>query len=262
MRIFRPESKQTEMNKILILAFAAFVSLNTMAQTTITNGGLENWTGSGTSIEPTQWNSTKSAGGSFGGFAPQTCWRETANPHGGTYYAKLVTKNALGTNVNGALTTGRIMAPSTNAAEGYIQTVTTDPDFRMSFTGKPDSLVFWYKYTPVVKMDYPSVEARIHINGCQAPEIPVNNNHPNDTANIVARAKWAGANATVSTWTCVSVPFVYRNSTTPQYILITSTSSASTLEFSTKQRIGPRTILKLSITQPLLQELSIRFCIM
>ncbi len=216
------------MKKTLLLVFAAIVSLHISAQTTITNGSMESWTNpTSNTAEPTQWNSTKSAGGSFGGFAPQTCWREATNPHGGTYCAKLVTGNTLGNNVNGALTTGQVTVPSTTPAEGFIQTVTTDANFRMSFTGRPDSLVFWYRYT-AVGVDYPSVEARIHINGCQAPEIPVNNNHPNDTANIVARAKWQGANATVGTWTRVSVPFVYRNGTTPQYILITSTSSGAT----------------------------------
>jgi hypothetical protein len=215
------------MNKILLSVFAVLATLSLAAQTTITNGDFATWTGSGATIEPTQWNSTKTAGGTFGSFAIQTLWQESTIKHSAPYSAKLVTGNTLGNNVNGALTTGRVMVPSTTPAEGFIQTVTNDNNYKMTFTGRPDSLVFWYQYTPVGG-DYPSVEARIHVNGCEAPETPVNNNHPNDTANIVARAQWAGANATVATWTRVAVPFVYRNGTTPQYILITSTSSATT----------------------------------
>lgn len=212
------------MNKLLLLAFAALVSLNTMAQTTITNGGLESWTGSGNTIEPTQFNSTKSASGSFSGFTPQTLWQETNNPHGGTYCARIVTGNALGTVVNGALTTGQVVANSTNKSEGYIQTVVGNANHRMDFTARPDTFVFWYRYTSV-SGDYPRVEARLHTSTCQAPEIPVNGNHSLDTANIVARALWTGAGVTVSGWTRVAVAFNYRVTTSPTYILITSTSS-------------------------------------
>ncbi len=214
------------MRKNLLLVFLFVVSILSNAQTTITNGNMENWGGSGASIEPTQWNSTKSAGGAFGGFAPQTLWQDPSTLNGGQSCAKLVTGNALGNTVNGAMTTGRIMVPSTNASEGYIGTITTDPNYRMAFTGRPDSLVFWYKASPV-GVDYPSVEARIHINDCYNPETPVNNNHPNAVANIVARATWQGTSTAVGTWTRVAVPFVYVNSTVPQYILITSTPSGN-----------------------------------
>lgn len=206
-----------------LLSSFAFIAIN--AQTTITNGNMELWDNPGnSSAEPANWNSGKTAGGTWGGQVPQTCWRDTSSLNGGSYCAKLVSGEVLGNVANGALTTGRLMAKTITKAEGYIETVTSDPNFRMNFIGKPDSFVFWYRYSPKGN-DYPRVEARLHINTCQAPEIPVNGNHSLDTNNIVARALWTGSNTTVSGWTRVSVPFVYRNSTTPQYILITSTSS-------------------------------------
>ncbi len=214
------------MKKSLLLLFAMVATaITAFAQTTIANAGMENWTGSGNSIEPQYWNSSKSANGTFAGFVPQTCWQESSNPHSGTYCAKIVSGSALGNVVNGALTTGQLQANSTNKSEGYIKDLVNDPNFHMSFTAKPDSFVFWYRYTSV-NSDYARVEARLHVGTCYAPETPVNGNHPDSSANIIARAMWTGPTSTVSGWTRVSVPFVYTaNTNTPVYILITCTSS-------------------------------------
>ncbi len=220
------------MKKILFSLFIAVFSLySATAQTTITNGNMEGWDNpTGQNAEPANWNSTKSASGTYAAFTPQTCWRDASTLNGGTYCAKISTIHVtLGnTDVNGVLTTGQVIANSTVKAEGYIKTQTADATHRMDFTGRPDSLVFWYKYTPT-GTDYPSVEARLHTSNCEAPEIPVNGNHALDTANIVARAQWQGSTSTIATWTRVAVPFVYRNGTTPQYILFTCTSSGDAL---------------------------------
>lgn len=206
-----------------LLAFSAWIGV--AAQTTVVNGSMESWDSpSSSSAEPSNWNSGKTAGGTWGGSVPQTCWRDTSTLNGGAYCAKLVSGIVLGNVANGALTTGRLMAKTTSKAEGYIETVTNNSSFNMPFIGKPDSFVFWYRYAPQGS-DYPRVEARLHESTCQVPEIPVGNNHPLDTNNIVARALWTGSNAAQTGWVRVAVPFVYRKSTTPQYILITSTPS-------------------------------------
>ncbi len=213
------------MKKIFLSLFVAAFSFSSFAQTTIANGNMENWDSpTGAAAEPSNWNSGKTASGSVALLVPQTCYRDASTLNGGSYCAKVVTTNYIGTVVNGALTTGQLIANSTVKAEGYIRTQTADATHRMDFVGRPDSIVFWYKYTPS-GTDYPRVEARLHISNCEAPEIPVNNNHPLDTINIVARALWTGGTGTISNWTRVSVPFSYRNATTPAYILITSTSS-------------------------------------
>lgn len=198
----------------------------TMAQSTIANGNMENWTNVGSNTEEPQfWNSNKTGGGqASSAFAPQTCYREGNNPHGGAFCARVVSGNAFGVVVNGSLTTGRVEAPSTNKSEGYIRTIASDPNFRMSFTARPDSFVFWYRYSPS-GTDYPRVECRLHVGNAYTPEAPVNNNHPDSTMNIIGRAQWTGSTSAVSGWTRVSVPFVYVDNRTPQYILVTTTSS-------------------------------------
>ncbi len=202
------------------------MSLAGKAQTTIGNANMENWTGSGSTTEPQYWNSNMTGGGnaSTGG---QTCFQETTNPHGGTYCARVKTGFYIITTVNGSLTTGKVEAPTINKSDGYIRTIPGDPNYSMPFTGRPDSLVFWFRYDSY-SSDYPNVEARLHVGNCYAPETPSNNNHPDSTVNIIARAKWLNVpNSDVATWTRVSLPFVYVDGRTPQYILITSTSSGN-----------------------------------
>ena len=206
----------------LYLVFIVLISVCLLnAQTAITNGNLESWQNVGSNTEePTQWNSNKTGGGQAGSsLAPQTCYREASNPHGGTYCARVVSGNALGIVVNGSLATGKIEAPSTNKSEGYIRTIATDPNYAMPFTGRPDSLIFWYRYTKQGS-DFPRVEARLHVGNAYAPEAPVNNNHPDSTVNIIARAQWQGPATTVSGWTRIAVPFIYVDNRTPQFILI------------------------------------------
>jgi hypothetical protein len=219
------------MKKTLLSLFTLFATTLLFAQTTITNGTMESWDNvGGNTEEPSRWNSNKTGGGNATS-GPQTCFREATNPHGGTYCARVKTGLAFGiVVVNGSLTTGKVEAPTTNKSEGYIRTIPitpTDSTYGMRFIGRPDSLVFWYRYDSY-SSDYPRVEARLHVGYAYAPEAPVGGNHPDSTVNIVARAQWTNApTSDISTWTRVSMPFVYVDSRTPQYILITTTSSGN-----------------------------------
>lgn len=217
------------MKKQLLVFVIACFSIGAIAQSTIGNGNLENWTDVGSNKEePTNFNSVKNASGNSTAitFAPQSCYREDVNPHAGTYCAKITTGNALGQSTPGSMTTGRVMIPSLTASEGYIRTIPTDPNYNMPFYSRPDSLVVWYRYTKQGS-DYPSVTALLHQGYAYLPEVPVNNNHPDSSANIIARAEWLGASASVGSWTRIAIPFVYVDSRTPDYILITLTSSAN-----------------------------------
>lgn len=214
------------MKKITISILFLSLTIPSFSQTVINNADFTNWTAVGQATEePQYWNSNKTGGGNAGSaFAPQTCYRESNNPHSAPYCAKVVSGSAVGIVVNGSLTTGKVEAPSTNKSEGYIRTIANDANYGMPFTGRPDSLIFWFRYTSVSN-DYPRVEARLHVGNAYSPEAPVNGNHPDSTMNIIARAQWTGATASVANWTRVSIPFVYVDSRTPQYILITTTSS-------------------------------------
>ncbi len=216
------------MRKIYLSLIALAMSCTVMAQiTAIGNGGMEDWDNVGSNTEePKQWNSNKNGSG-YATFGPKTCTRD-GNPHSGSYCAKVTTGSALGNVVNGSLTTGKVEAPSTTKAQGYIssQAYATDTNYRMRFTGRPDSLVFWIKYTPADANDKPRVEARLHVGNAYAPEAPVSSNHPDSTVNIIARAAYLGSpGVTIGSWTRVSLPFTYVDNRTPKFILISTTSS-------------------------------------
>jgi len=218
------------MNKRIYSLFAALVfAAVTFSQTQLGNASFEDWENVGSNTEePLQWNSNKTGGGQAPN-GPKTCER-AGNAHSGSYCAQVKTGMAFGiVVVNGSLTTGNVEAPSTQKSEGYIRTIATDPAKRMSFTGRPDSIVFWIKYSPQGS-DYARVEARLHVGFAYAPEAPVGGNHPDSTQNIIARAAWnnsAASNKTISNWTRISLPFTYVDNRTPQYILITTTSSGA-----------------------------------
>lgn len=199
------------------------------AQTTIMNHGFENWQNVGSATEePTQWNSIKTGSGNSTAisFAPQSCFRESNNPHSGMYCVRLVTGSVAGNVAPGSLTTGRLIVPSFDPKEGYIHSIAGSTDFAMPFNGRPDSIVFWVRYNRAGN-DYPSISAYLHVGNIYVPEQPYNNNHPDSSVNIIARAQWNGPASSISSWTRYAVPFVYVDGRTPQYILITATPTAN-----------------------------------
>lgn len=204
------------------------LSYSIFAQTTILNSSFETWQGSGQTIEPTNWNSNKTGTGQApSAFAPVTCYQESNNPHSGTYCARVESGSAFGVVVNGSLVTGRVNAPSTNKAEGYVSSIANDPDFSMPFIGRPDSVIFWFRYAPSGS-DYFTVSAFLHVGTMYSPETPVNNNHPNNTANIIARGTYSSAaGVATSSWTRIAIPLVYVDNRIPEYIFIATTSSGN-----------------------------------
>ncbi|HWB63853.1 MAG TPA: PCMD domain-containing protein, partial [Chitinophagales bacterium] len=214
------------MKRILsIISFISICFFSSYGQTAVPNGSFESWSNIGTSTEEPQYYHSNKDGGGWATYGPQTCYRDTSTLNGGSYCAKIISGSALGNVVNGACTTGRVEAPTTNKSDGYIRSESTNTGYITSFTGRPDSLVFWYRYTSV-SSDYPTVEARLHVDSAYAPETS-NSHHASTNYNIIARALWQGGASSVSGWTRVSVPFTYVDSRTPQYIFITSTSSGN-----------------------------------
>lgn len=208
-----------------------FYQLN--SQTQITNGGFENWGGNaapGVAAEPTNWYSNKS-GSTTAQLGPQTCSQETSGVHGGLSCARIESKTVpvIGTVVNGNLTTGVINAPSTNKADGYIGTVnfSSATDVRkMSFTGQPDSLVGWYKYTAGGANETGKVTAILHTGDYFDPETPTTH-HPDLSANKIARALFFTPTGNATTWKRFSVPFVYSSLAVPTHIMVNITSSSN-----------------------------------
>ena len=218
------------MKTLATLLLSAAFGLTATAQTTITNAGFENWGNAspGVAGEPTSWYSNKS-GSLIASIGPQTCFKDSLDQHSGSYCVKMITENYLGTAVNGVVTTGVVNAPSTSKASGYIGTVnysTSSDDSRMPFTGRPDSLVGWYKYTPGGTGEMGKIRCILHTADYYDPETPTTD-HPDPTANKIADDTFFTPTTTVATWTRFSVPFTYVSSATPTYIMINATASAN-----------------------------------
>lgn len=211
-----------------------FLTANAFAfgQTQITNGGFENWGNAspGVANEPSSWYSNES-GSSTAQLGPQTCFKETSSVHSGTACVRVENKVVpiIGTIVNGNVTTGVVNAPTTNKANGYIGTInySSSSDIRrMTFTGRPDSLVGWYKYTSGGTGETGKVTAILHNNQYFDPETPTTY-HADPTADKIARATFFTPTGNNANWTRFSVPFVYTSTSSPAYVMVNITSSAN-----------------------------------
>lgn len=218
------------MNKTFTTLFLLSASLFSFGQTSIMNAGFENWTGSGANIEPTSWHSNKSGTG-LASSGPQTCFQETSGPHSGNSCVRVETKYYILAVVNGNVTTGQVNAPSTNKSEGYLGATGTN---KQAFTGRPDSLVGWYKYTQATggtgaAAEQAKVYAILHTGDYYDPAAPVNSNHSDLSANKIGDALYVSPAANQSSWKRFTVPFNYVNSNTPAFIMVNITSSNNQL---------------------------------
>lgn len=120
------------MKKFLLAAIVTGISAVAFAQTTF---DFETWTGN----EPQGWiseNELMLAGN------PQSCFEETnaADVHGGLKAMRLLS-------VTMSFPVAGLPNPIGLAAPGKL--VSFQPKFGMAYTGRPASVDFWYKYTPV-----------------------------------------------------------------------------------------------------------------
>lgn len=212
----------------LFLAMGAFA----FGQTQIANAGFENWDNVGSSTEePTSFNSNKTGTG-LASSGPQTCSRATS-PHSGSYCVRVETKYFIIATVNGNVTSGVVEAPSSNKSEGFLS-ATSGNGARIPLTGRPDSLVGWYKYTQATggtgaAAEQGKVRVILHTGDYYDPETPVNSNHPNMSANKIGDALYVTPAANQATWKRFSVPFNYASSSTPAYVMVNITSSNNQL---------------------------------
>lgn len=202
------------------------ISLLGFSQTQIANAGFENWEGSGNSAEPVSWNSNKTGTG-LASSGPQTCFQETTNPHSGTSCVRVETIYYILAVVNGNVTSGVVNAPNTDKLKGYLSASGAD---KISFTGRPDSLVGWYKYTQATSgtgaaAEQAKVRAILHSGDYFDPETPYQSNHADLSANKIGDALFVSAASNQTTWKRFTVPFNYTSTATPAYIMINITSS-------------------------------------
>ena len=220
------------MKKFSMLLIAAACCHAGICQTTITNGGFENWGNTvpagDTHTEPTNWYSNQS-GSSIAQLGGETCFQDASIFHSGLYSVRVTTiSGPLSTVINGNVTTGVVDAPTLTKSDGYIGTVnysSSSDDRRMAFTGRPDSLVGWYQYTQGGSSEQGKIRAILHTGDYYDPETPTTY-HPDPTANKIADLTFLTPMSNVSTWTRFSMPFTYVSSSSPAYIMINMTSSA------------------------------------
>src|SRR5690554_2075275 len=214
----------TNFKMILLIVASSLLSLNTFAQQQIGNSDFESWDELGNDNErPANWNNIKNGDlcwlCGFGSL--QTSWRDTEVRPGstGNYSARIQSGNAGGIIVNGAITLGRLHAPSPSASAGYNKTTRSNAQYYQTLTDVPDSVVFWAKYSITTSADSARISAIIHDNyDLRDPLDGASQSH------VVATA--IKSFQTAGDWMRISVPFSYTGpSTDGQYILVTLTSS-------------------------------------
>jgi PKD repeat protein len=212
----------------LFLAASAFA----FGQTQIANAGFENWDNAGNPTEePTSFNSNKTGTG-LATSGPQTCSR-AGSPHSGNYCVRVETKYFIIATVNGNVTSGVVEAPSSNKSLGFLS-ATAANNARIALTGRPDSLVGWYKYTQATggtgaTAEQGKVRVILHTGDYYDPETPVSGNHPDMSVNKIGDALYVTPAANQASWKRFSVPFNYVNGNTPAFVMVNITSSNNQL---------------------------------
>ena len=221
----------------LIVLLSISIIINAQPTPQPPNPGFENWTGSGATMEPTNYHSNETGTGwaTSGG---QTCFQDATTFHSGSYSAKIKTISFIGQAVNGSLTSGLVNAPTTVKSDGYIGTMqgANGTDIRrIAFNGRPDSLIGWYKYTQSTSTggtgganEIGKVYAILHVGNYYDPSTS-SSYHPDSSINKIGEALFLTPASNVGSWTRFSVPFSYVSGNTPAYLLLNCTSSNNQL---------------------------------
>ncbi|MDG1842095.1 MAG: T9SS type A sorting domain-containing protein [Crocinitomicaceae bacterium] len=212
------------MTKNILLLFLLSSSL-VFSQQQIGNSDFEQWENVGApNEEPINWNSFKTASGSFASFASKQIEQSSNVRPGssGTSSSRVYSVSTFGIVANGNMTIGKINMGSTSpaAAENYNYSVVSDSNFSEALTSSPDSIVFWVKYTPVSSGEEARMKAAIHDN--YEFRDPTD---ANSASHLVATAE-LNYPSTAGNWERKSVPFVYSGpSTSAEFILLTFTTN-------------------------------------
>lgn len=200
----------------------------------IPNGDFETWTFDGANL-PNNWNSFQTADGSLAAKGYNSKNRQvqrstdvrpgTTGNYSCKIWAREINLVIVKIIAQGNLTSGRVHAgkASATAEENYNYSDTdgsttnsgvTNP-CAMRFTGRPDSLVAWVKFSPKEAGSKAMFNAYIHDN-CDFIK-----GYAKQTASshIVASVDYEIA-STYGEWKRISLPFKYGTNNDPQYILI------------------------------------------
>ncbi|NOX48454.1 MAG: hypothetical protein GXO89_15895 [Chlorobi bacterium] len=205
---------------LLISVMAMILTIGVFGQQ-IENAGFEDWEDAGTVIdEPVNWSSIKTGdGGDFINNAAPLVWGQGEDAHTGNYSIELFNVFTFSIVATGSATNGR-MHPDFNPDNAYAFTDPTDDRWHTVFTGHPDSVSVWAKYTPQ-ENDTAQVKILLHTGAGTLPPQPENE------ANKVAYAQINIA-GNVDTWTQFKAPFTWFSEDSPEYMLIVITAGNGT----------------------------------
>jgi hypothetical protein len=174
------------MKKNYSLLFAAFIAVCNSFGQALPNAGFEAWTHTSfpSYDTPNSWDNLNPSTSSLGVF---TCIKATAaaDVHSGSAAVKLITKSVFGQTANGIVTTGTINTTTQTIGGG------------IPYTGRPDSIAGYFKYTSV-SGDNGFVELQLLGSG-------------GDT-DTVGYVRFVTPSSTVGSYTRFSKPVIYRSS--------------------------------------------------
>jgi hypothetical protein len=189
------------------------------AQDQLENVSFEQWedilaSETDTIREPINWSSLKTSDDpTLATLAPVVCTR-SSDAHSGQYSLELNNVQSF-IIVNGVATNGRIHAVI-NAAEAYSYTDTEDSQWNTPFTGSPDSIAGWVKYTPQGN-DTLQIKVNLHRGFGKQPDADY-------TENWVGMAEYKSPQNSSDGWVRFSTPFSYFKDIDPEYALVTLNS--------------------------------------
>lgn len=191
------------------------------------------------SNEPNSWHSFQSVTGSkkqYVGSSIDTYKEDNDKRTGSTdkrcvkVQSSIVKVLGISQPANGTMTTGRLYAGSTSAADpannSTMDFAATDKDgngdpFYPIFTTKPDAMTVWVKFKGNVKNHpYATVKAILANDRVQDPE------KDDYKKNIIARAANAQIESKNFAWQELNIPFEYANKNTPKGVLVTISTNA------------------------------------
>lgn len=198
------------MRKILLSLSLLTLTLQASAQTQIGNSNFESWEASTSEIaEPVNWNSFKTASGSWASFGGQQMDRSTnVRPSStGVYSARIWSRSVLGVIAQGNMTLGRIEMGSTTASStsNYNYSSTGSGTYSEAFTDTPDSVIVWVKYKPTNTGagHMARISTVIH-NNTNNYQDPWHVAGANTIATAMLNFPYSGGN-----WQRISIPFTY-----------------------------------------------------
>jgi len=212
------------MKKVLLIALATSSFSLSFAQQQIGNSGFETWQAVSGDEEPTNWNSFLTAGGGFAWAAANQIQQSSDVRPGstGTKSCRIWSRSTLGIIANGNVTLGKINMGSTTPtnSSNYNASVVADANFSEALTDRPDSIVFWAKFTPNGHSQSARLRAALHTNnGYRDPE------DATATTYLVASAV-KNYPSTGGNWVRFSTPFTYSGpATVNTHILVTFTTN-------------------------------------